>query len=102
MKYEIKILKSDTEPHEVVVENFKLYQNRHGSWCYSFSTPNNKRLIEGSYSANELCFFTEWDSSIRVILVPETSDNSGYVYCVNHLRWEFEVIRIAQEDFLPI
>ena len=108
MKHEIKIIKDEKEPDDVIVEKFELFRNRHGYWCYRFHTPNNKRLEEGMYSADKLWFNTEWNSNIIITLIPETEEekdelyNNGYNYCVRHLRWEFEVLRVPTEDFLRV
>mgnify|MGYP006272957771 CR=1 FL=1 len=108
MKHEIKIIKSETEPDEVIVENFELFRNRHGYWCYRFDTPNNKRLEDCMYSVNEIWFGTEWGSNIIITLIPETQeeqeelDETEYNYCIRHLRWEFEVLRVPTEDFLRV
>lgn len=105
MKHEIRIIKSEKEPDEVLVEKFKLFRNRHGYWCYKFNTPNNKRLEEGMYSRSEVWFYTEHESSIIIRLIPQNQkeedelNNTGSNYCIRHLRWQFEVLRLPDDDF---
>jgi hypothetical protein len=105
MKHEIRIIKSETEPDEVLIKKFKLFRNRHGYWCYRFDTPNNKRLEECLYSSDELWFATEHGSTIIIKLIPQNQkeedelNNIGSNYCIRHLRWQFEVLRLPDDDF---
>lgn len=113
----------DEESGPILVENFNIYKNKHGRWCYSFDTPNHQCLLRGEegLKANErFISFETIDSTLviqdgepyelpnaRVViwLIPEDEteeeDIDDVAYCVVPKGWGYYVLLVPQEDFIP-
>ena len=123
MKHEIIGYLNGRESDPIVVENFSLYRNKNGNWCYSFDTPNHKYLDHGEGGIDgwrrSLCFETPEsvaevkdgeihyyaEAGVTIWLTPENEieeeEIEDIVYCVIHKGWGCYVLLVSQEDFLP-
>ena len=123
MKHEIVTYLHNQELDPISVENFSLYRNNNGNWCYTFDTPNHKYLEQGECGIEgwkrSLCFETlesiadvvdgevhyYAESSITIWLIPEDIDEEDEIdsiaYCVVPKGWGYYVLIVPQDDFLP-
>jgi hypothetical protein len=110
-----------TEP--IIVDDFRLYKNSYGRWCYSFDTHKQKFLVRGDeglkgverYISFESIdrslvthgeeYFTLPNSSISIWLIPENDEEAEEIdnvtYCVLPKGWGYHVLLLPEEDFQP-
>lgn len=47
MQHFIEYVQHNKESDPIAIEDFKIFRNRNGNWCYSFSSPSHKYLNTG-------------------------------------------------------